>query len=449
MAHWSKLIIITITLLVSCRQNTNSEYQQALKSSEYFYRAMDKLTEVIVHDIFSPPVAARIYTYASIAAYQALLPENPDFRTLAGQLTDLKPFPIATQGEEYCYPLASLHAFLTVGKKLIFSEEKMAEFEEKFYAELKALGIPEAVYQRSMAYGEMVAKHVIDWSAKDNYKETRTFPKYTIQEKVGTWKPTPPTYMEGIEPNWNKIRPFVLDSATQFTPPPPTSFSSDKGSQFYKEALEVYETGKKLRKEQNEIAAFWDCNPFVANVKGHAMFAAKKISPGGHWIGITQIVSRQAQLSQMQTLEAFVRVSVSLADGFLSCWDEKWRSVLVRPETFINQYIDEEWQPLLQTPPFPEYTSGHSVISNASAEALSALLGDNFAYTDSVEVKYGLPAREFKSFGQAAEEAAISRLYGGIHYMPAIKYGSEQGKKVGKYIVAKLHTRKGKGTTAQ
>jgi len=177
--------------------------------------------------------------------------------------------------------------------------------------------------------------------------------------------------MDAVEPHWNKIRVFAIDSATQFTPPPPTPFSTEKGSDFYKDAYTVYETGVNLTEEQRNIASFWDCNPFVMNVKGHVMFATKKISPGGHWINITANACRKSNADMAKSADAYLRVSLSLVDGFISCWDEKYRSVLIRPETYINQYIDENWVPLLQTPPFPEYTSGHSVISNAAAQALT------------------------------------------------------------------------------
>lgn len=143
----------------------------------------------------------------------------------------------------------------------------------------------------------------------------------------------------------------------------------------------------------------------------------------------------------MRTAETYAMVSIALADGFISCWDEKYRSKLLRPETFINEHVDEDWVPLLQTPPFPEHTSGHSVISTAAGETLTKLYGDDFAYTDDVEVEYGLPKRSFGSFREAYQEAAISRLYGGIHYMPAIEYGVEQGKQVGGYILSNIETR--------
>ena len=159
-------------------------------------------------------------------------------------------------------------------------------------------------------------------------------------------------------------------------------------------------------------------------------------------MGITSITTRMSESNFMETVEAFARVSIGLADGFISSWDEKWRSILVRPETLINQYLDEDWAPLLQTPPFPEYTSAHSVISASAATILTDIFGEPFHFEDTTELEFGLPARSFESFGQASEEAAISRLYGGIHYLPACEIGVIQGRKVGSFIVSKLKTRK-------
>jgi hypothetical protein len=350
--------------------------------------------------------------------------------------------PQPEEGKEYCYPLASVQAALKVGRTLVFSEDKMDLFYNEMMQEFRDAGVPDDVFERSIAYGTQVADHVIAWSSKDNYKQSRSFPKYSILEDLSTWKPTPPAYMDAVEPHWNKIRPFAIDSAQQFKPVPPTPFSTDKNSQFYKEAIEVLEMGNNLTTEQREIAFFWDCNPFMMNVKGHVMFATKKISPGGHWMNITNVACKKAMADYTQSSEAYARVSIALVDAFISCWDEKYRSKLIRPETYINQYIDEDWVPVLQTPPFPEYTSGHSVISAASAVTLTELFGDNFAFTDSTEIEFGLTARSFKSFIQASEEAAVSRMYGGIHYRPAVEVGMTEGRALGTYILQKIRTRK-------
>ena len=206
--------------------------------------------------------------------------------------------------------------------------------------------------------------------------------------------------------------------------------------------MEVFNVINGLTEEQVEIAKFWDCNPYVTHHKGHSMFATKKITPGGHWIGITSIATRKAKSSFADTINAYANVSIALFDAFISCWDEKWRTLVVRPETLINEHYDEEWLPLLQTPPFPEYTSGHSVISRAAAVTLTKIYGDNFSFVDTTEIAYGLPERSYKSFIHASEEAAISRLYGGIHYMMAITEGVSQGQKVGSYIASRLKTKK-------
>ena len=435
-ARW--LLWLLILGLGSCG---NPNWREDADQAEYLHRSMKQLTDVIVHDIFSPPVASRIYAYPSIAAYEVLQHEHPDYRPLAGQLHELDPVPQPEEGQEYCYPLAAVHAFLTVGKALIFSEDSIAAFQDQLYSEFKDIGLPGAVYDRSMAYGQAVAEHILAWSAKDHYKETRSYPKYSITEDPDKWKPTPPDYMDGIEPHWRDIRTFVLDSATQFVPPPPTPFDLSQESPFYKEVMEVYSALQaEDQEERKEIARFWDCNPYVSTHAGHVMFASKKITPGGHWIGITALTARQADSDLMESAEAYAMVSVALADAFISCWDEKYRSNLIRPETVINVYVDEDWRPLLQTPPFPEYTSGHSVISRSAAITLTHLYGDGFSFTDTVEDEYGLPIRSFNSFLEASEEAAMSRLYGGIHYMPAIRNGVAQGEKVGKFIVRQVVT---------
>jgi len=427
--------------LTSC-QSEKKDWKTLSKDPENLHRSVKQVTDVIVHDIFSPPVASRIYAYMSIAGYEAAIQDDSRYASLAGQLKGFEAVPKPEPGVEYCFQLAAVQAMLKVGRTLVFSEDKMDAFYEPMMKSFKDTGMPDEVFERSVAYGTKVADHVLAWSSKDNYKQSRSFPKYSIENSAATWKPTPPAYMDAVEPHWNKIRCFAIDSATQFKPTPPTEFSFDKKSQFYKEANEVYTIGKNLSEEQRQIASFWDCNPFVMNVKGHVMFATKKISPGGHWMNITHVACKKANADFNQCAEAYTRVAISLIDGFISCWDEKYRSRVIRPETYINTYIDENWMPLLQTPPFPEYTSGHSVISSASAVALTKLFGDNFAFTDSTEIEFGMTARSFNSFIAASEEAAMSRMYGGIHYRPAVENGIVEGRALGNFIVDKIKTRR-------
>ncbi len=437
-----KIICFCLTLISTTACYENVAYQEKLKDPAIYNAAMKQLTDIIVHDIFSPPAASRVYSYPNIAAFEIIAQAYPDdFISLSGQLTDLLTIP-KNEDPVVNMHLAALHAFLTVGTELIFSEEKMHEFQNQTYQALKVDGLSQRVLKSSTKYGDLVASHILKWADGDHYKETRTDFKYSIRSQPQYWKPTPPDYMEGIEPHWNKIRTMVLDSAQQYIPKPPLLFSMDENSLFFKELMEVYTIGGQVENQGEDIAKFWDCNPYVSHHRGHAMFATKKITPGGHWMEISSIATSQAGFTYAETIHAHARVAISLFDAFISCWDEKWRSVVVRPETLINEYIDEDWAPLLQTPPFPEYTSGHSVISRAAALTLTELLGNDFSFEDTSEMAYGLPRRSFDSFLQASEEAALSRLYGGIHYRMAIDNGLDQGDAVGNYINNTLKTRK-------
>ena len=433
----SVVFILLICALSSCKQEPYIELE-AISDADHFHKSVKNLSDIIVHDIFSPPVASRVYIYPIIAAYETLIQAHPEYKSLAGQLNGLTPSPQADSTKQISFPTAALHAFNIIGQELTFSVQRYDEHMQAVSDQLKELGLPKHVNEASKAYGEEVAAHILAWASKDNYHQTRTFPKFSITQEEARWKPTPPGYGEGIEPHWNKIRPFVIDSADQFKPLPPTEFSTSKNSQFYKEAMEVYEVVNEADEEEKAIASFWDCNPYALNITGHVMHATKKITPGGHWIGIVGVASRKADADLMKSIEAYTMTAIALADGFISCWDEKYRSNLTRPETVINEHYDESWVPILQTPPFPEHTSGHSVISRAAAIALTSVYGDNFAYEDDVELEYGLPIRSYRSFLHASEEAAISRLYGGIHFRPAIDEGVKQGEEVGKLIVDRV-----------
>ena len=435
----SALALATALLATGCANAPADPRLQA--DGELLRAAVDDLTSVIVYDIFSPPQASRTYAYASIAAYEALRHQKPGYASLASQLNGLSDVPAPADGTDYFLPLAGVHAFMTVGRALTFSQERMDSVRTAMHGRFRDSGLPRDVFDRSIAYGDTVAQHVLAWAAKDRFIETRGYPKFTVLPEPGRWVPTPPAYMDAVEPSWAQLRPFVLDSASQFRPEPPLPFDMTEGSPFWRQTMEVFEIGRTLTDEQRAIAAFWDCNPYVMHVRGHAMFATKKITPGGHWMGIVTLASRKAGSDITATAEAYALTAIALSDGFVSSWDEKYRSNVVRPETVINTHIDEQWQPLLQTPPFPEYTSGHSVISTAAARVLTDLYGDGFAFADSTEMEYGLPVRAYASFDDAAAEAAISRLYGGIHYRMAVEAGITQGRSVGDHVVNRIRTR--------
>lgn len=405
--------------------------QPAPLSAEDFYSLNVSYEDGIIEDFFSPPVAARMYSYPNIAAYECIAANDDQWPSLSAAIDHMPKIPAAEK--EIDSKLAAIAAFIEVGKACIYTSESIEQLSEDYFPSSAG-----KLNKDSQEYGIAVGKVILDWSGKDNYKQTRSGTKYSLEKSDSTWLPTPPDYKEGLEPNWNTIRPFYLEKASQFTPAPPTPFSLEKGSQFYTELLEVYQAVSDTTPERVAIAKFWDCNPLVSVHHGHLVYNEKKLTPGGHWMNIMRqaCMHRKADFAKAAFMHAVTASAMN--DAFISCWDEKYRSVLIRPETLINLHIDPEWRPLLQTPNFPEHTSGHSVVSGAASSVLTHYLGDGIAYIDSSESRFGMPNRSFTSFNQAAEEAAISRMYGGIHYMPAIEEGKKQGKECGRYSLEKL-----------
>jgi hypothetical protein len=431
------LTIALFTVLISCKKETPI----VVTPAEY-EASVDNVTQIIIHDIFSPPVASRIYVYPNIAAYEVMAQNNTTYNSLQKQLKGLDSIPILDSKIGVNKNVAALVAHLEVSKTLVFSENLVERFRDSLYK--KWQNENEKEFEISKEYGLKVAERIKKWMGKDNYKQTRTLPKYSVYaNQPERWQPTPPAYMDGVEPHWGEIRTMVLDSSTQIKPIPALAYSTNKNSPFFKQVQEVYDISKMMvekgdHSEEMKIAQFWDCNPYVTVNQGHMMFAKKKITPGGHWMGITKIACKTSKATFEKTVYAYTATSIGLFESFISCWDEKYRSNVVRPETIINQFIDENWHPLLQTPPFPEYPSGHSVASICSATVLTSIFGDDFKYLDDTELPFGLPSRNYKSFQIAAREASISRLYGGIHYKNAIENGMDQGARIGAFIVKKL-----------
>ena len=400
-----------------------------------------KITDVMIEDVTGPCAAARYYTYANLASYEILKQQAPpeNFLSFYGILNDYPDFSQIKTEQPIDVNFASLYALLRMGEELLPSGYLLEPHINQLKTDAgKKYRLKEAMIKASTVYADSIVDRMVKYAARDGYVKTSGYMRYTPLEEPGSWKPTPPGYMEGYEPHWASLRPFLLDSAGQFKPLPPVPYNEKEGSQFFALAREVYDSTRALSPEQELIAGFWDCNPFFLIQKGHLSFGTKKISPGGHWMGITGIASVQKKLSFAEAVRWHSLVSITMADAFISCWKEKYDSNRIRPETYINEQIDREWRPLLQTPPFPEYTSGHSVVSSSVAHILSKLAGESFAYVDTVEEEFGLPSRAFNSFKEAAREAAISRFYGGIHFLDAIENGVTQGEQIGEFMSKKL-----------
>ena len=432
--HYKKHLILIICAAVftftGCKR---ADKIKMLSDEEVLHQNVDQLTQLIIYDAFSPPVASRIYGYTALAAFEAVRYKDKKYMSIAEQMPGFNAMPKPQDGKDYDYTLAASKAFFTVAYKVTFSVDTLKKYEDKVFAMYRS-NLNDSTYSRSIAFGEKIGMAVLARANNDGYAKSRGKVRFLGSNDDGKWRPTPPDYLEGVEWCWGTQQLFVLKTPDDFPLPPPPSFSKDKKSQYFRQALDVYNQSKNLTPDQLEIAKFWDDNPFVIMHNGHTTFATKKITPGGHWIGITAIACKKSGADAVRSAQAYALTSIALYDAFISCWQVKYTTEYIRPITVINQSIDPNWLSLLQTPPFPEYPSGHSAISGSAAVMLTHLFGDHFDYMDTSDLKYIGIQRHFTSFLQAADETSVSRYYGGIHFRNSVDQGAVQGRQIGNYI---------------
>ena len=387
----------------------------------------------------TPPTAARAYAVHCLAGYEALLPGMPRHRSLAGQLAGLPAMPRPRTGEPLDWPLVLMAASATACRGLFpqVSEAGKAAVDELAAADLaarRAAGVSARREKVSREHGTAVARAVLAWFATDGHAQALALP-YAPPVGEAFWVPTPPNFGTAIEPHCHTVRPMVLRTVDEVAPVPPVAFSTDPSSSFYAQAQAVVDQAVDNTDETRDLARFWTDNPGFSGL------------PAGHWLSIAAQVSEQRELGLDLTVEALARTSVALHDAFLNCWTWKYRYNLLRPVTYIRRYLGASttgWNTWVNTPQFPEYTSGHSVASRAAAVVLTDLLGP-LSFTDTAlasTVGIGQRTRSYVDFSAAAAAAARSRIYGGIHYPMGISAGMVQGDQVGALVVARLQTRR-------
>ncbi len=421
------LFLAVLILLHGCQQ----KQVKTITGEGVQYNCVQQLTDVIVYDINNPPVAGRMYAYSNLAFYEALRPMNATYKSLLPKLKGFDTLTIQSNQTNIHYPFSAAMAFMKVAESLVFSKDSIRMAQQKLIEQFDGLSGQQK--DQSIAWANTVAAIIMKRAANDGYKLTRGMPKFSVLKETGIWQQTPPDYEEAIEPNWRLIQPFLMDSAAQFKPVRPPAFDMKPNSPYYQEVQELYQMSQQLTQSQKDIAKYWDDNAFVSEHKGHLTYATKKTTPVGHWMGIIAILSKQSNKSDIDIAQAFALTSLAIFDGFISTWEEKFTSRTVRPVTVIREFISSEWNPYLQTPPFPEYTSGHSVISAAAATVLEKIFGANTAFTDTTELKYLGMKRSFTSLEAASNEVSLSRMYGGIHYRSAIVNGQKQGRQIGEF----------------
>lgn len=430
--------ILPAVILIGFSCNRSHSNEKTILNNDVLSDCNTTIQNAIVVDHVSAPAGCRRYFYACAAAYEALVPFYPEYKSLAGQLHQLTPIAGPDTSKAYCLDLVALAAHTYASERLVYKTDSIAGYRKRKLAWYKSK-ITSDQYENSIAWGDSVGQHIVAWASTDTFNQIRGRDNYSPSGNPGKWEPTSPDFLGAVEPHWNRIRPLAIPSARAFVIPPPEKFTTDKKSRFFTITKQVYDAVQTNDSARLVTARYWDDNPNTMVHKGHVTISLLKVSPAGHWLGMYSTISRQKKYSLIQSAEGFARFSAVMFDAFIACWDAKYQYDYIRPETSIRMLIDSSWSSPIQTPAFPEYPSGHSVVSTAVGTLSDTYFG-NYEFTDSAEYEFGLGTRKFKGIMAASREACMSRLYGGIHFIDAIVNGQNMGKQVAEYHLAHIKT---------
>ena len=388
----------------------------------------------------SPPVAARTLAYLGIGLYESIVSGLPGQRSLAGQLNELESLPAAQPNEVLHWPTVANATLGALTQMLL--PNAPPDWKARFDTLERSMPVeqpadfspaqrtPEVII-RSETHGKLLAMALMTWARTDGGHDAsgprrqRLDAAYVSPSGRGAWVPTPPRFARPLLPHWGGNRPFLAGAATRCSPPGPPRYDETPGSAFYREAEEVWRISSQATEAQRRIALYWADDP------------GKTPTPAGHWAWILTDLLRDRKATLAAAAEHYARMTLAMSDAFIACWKTKFEVNLLRPVTVIQLLFDSNWlPPLMETPPFPEYGSGHSAQSGAAAAVLEALYGRDTPFEDRTHNDRGWGPRRFSSFRAAADEAAMSRLYAGIHFRSAIEHGVAQGRCVGAQALA-------------
>ena len=380
---------------------------------------------------FSPPVASRALAYLGLTLYESMAPGMPQNISLAGQLNELSSLPWAQPDEPLHWPTVANAAMATMSRMMFSNatpknKARIDLLERslplKYGQDFDPESVTVDITNRSDTFGKLMAMAIMTWARTDGGHQAwgplrRNQQNHVPPSGAGKWSATSPAFGKALLPWWGEVRPFALKTSNDCPAPPPPAYSEEPGSAFYKEANEVYQVSNQATQEQRQFALYWADDP------------GKTPTPAGHWSFIANDLLKTRKASLATAAEVHVRLNIAMADAFIAGWQTKYSVNLLRPVTYVQLVIDSNWVPgLMHTPPFPEYPSGHSVQSSAAAAVLGQAFGTNTAFTDNTHNDRGWGPRTFKSFGAAADEAALSRLYAGIHFRFGVMGGQVQGR---------------------
>ncbi|MEM9888351.1 MAG: vanadium-dependent haloperoxidase [Bacteroidota bacterium] len=388
----------------------------------------------------SPTYASRCLGYIGLTMYEAAVHGHKNYNSLVGQLNELEVLALPEEEKIYDWRL-SLNAAQASILKAIYnqtSDENKASIDSLEAAILENIGshIEErAAIERSIAYGQSIAKSIFEWSKTDgghraylkNFDKTWTHP-----ERPGSWKP--PLFAQSfshhpLHPHWGKNRTFLKENA-QLAIPKMIPYDTTKGSPYYQQFLAVYEKDLALTQAEKEAAIWWGDDP------------DETFTPPGHSYYIANLVVKDKQPNLIKCAETYARVGMAVADAFINCWKWKYHHFTERANTFIPQHIDQSWESFWPDPPFPSFPSGHAIQAASAAKVLIDLYGENFAFTDQSHIgrerdevrDVDFVERSFSSFWEVALETADSRFYGGIHIPHDNAVGLEEGSRIAEHV---------------
>lgn len=421
----SILVLFLVILISGCQKEDNKNKITTGDATKYTSDIatdwMDVFRTIAKNENLNPPRASRLFSYAGITLYESVVTGMSGYKSLQNQLDGLSLIP-NNRYSDLDYDVVTNDALYVIAKNLLpqlsANSNSLIENKRMSFIASKQNNINNVILNNSIDRGREIGNAILQWAKQDNSNNlfNRT---YTTPSRVGHpefWQPTDVVNIHPLEPFWGEVRPFAMSNAQSCFVASLIPFNTTVGSAFYNQALEVATIKANLTQEQKNIAIWWADVPGVT------------ATPAGHWLNIENIIAKQKNLNLAQAAEMYALVGIALGDAFISCWESKYRINLVRPKTYIQEFIagESNWEPTWETPPFPEYSSGHSVCSGAAATILKHLFGD-VTFTDNTNISLGIAQRNFNTFESVAQEAAISRLYGGIHYREAIDLGLQQG----------------------
>ena len=405
--------------------NENHSVLTNAYSSEVALQWMDMQLELIRTS--SPFIGglptSRPFAYAGIALYEAVVPGMPGYRSLSGQLTDMPVMPKAVPGYTYHWPTCANAALAAMNRNFFpnasdANQTAISALENKINKACQS-ETDNATFQRSVDFGKAVAQLIFEWSKTDGYVTNINKP-YVPPAGPGLWAPTPPGFAAAFGPYWGNHRLFVACSLDGTAPPAPPAYSTDPSSKYYKMAKEVYDISKTLTPDQIALAVFYRDYPGFGD---------------GHYISILKQLLEKKQPTLDFTAMISAKTGIACVDAGIGCWKMKYHYNQERPIRYIREVLGyKEWKPLFDTPPFPDFPSGHSTIAGSFGETLKDFFGNSFPFSDHTYDYLGMKPRTYNSIHELVKEIGDSRVYAGIHYTYSCTAAAEQGRKIAQNI---------------